>query len=73
MFSVLASLIGIFALVLMIPTVIPFLGWANWVIVPIALAGAAIGSFSANNMGRNFCLIVAALGILRLYMGWGVI
>lgn len=73
MLSVLASIIGIVALLLMIPTVMPFLGWANWLIVPIALLGAAVGSFSSRNMGRNFCLIVAAIGVFRLYMGGGVI
>ena len=73
MLSVLASLIGIVALILMIPTVIPFLGWANWLIVPIALLGAAIGSFSDRNTGRNFCLIIAAIGIIRLFIGGGII
>lgn len=73
MLSVLASIIGLFALALMIPTVIPFLGWANWLIVPIALLGAAIGAFSEKNTGRNFCLIVAAIGIFRLFMGGGII
>lgn len=73
MLSVLASLIGIVALILMIPTVIPFLGWANWLIVPIALLGAAIGSFSDRNTGRNFCLIVAGIGIIRLFIGGGII
>lgn len=73
MLSVLASIIGIVALVLMIPTVIPFLGWANWLIVPVALLGALIGSFSASNVGRNFCLIVAAIGVIRLVIGGGII
>lgn len=73
MLSVLASLIGLVALALMIPTVIPFLGWANWLIVPVALFGAAIGSFSEKNFGRNFCLIVAAIGIFRLFLGGGII
>lgn len=71
--SVVASIIGILALILMIPTVIPFLGWANWLIVPIALLGALVGSFSSRNTGRNFCLIVAAIGVFRLIVGNGVI
>lgn len=73
MFSILASIIGFIALLLMIPTVLPFLGWANWLIVPIALLGAVIGSLSSSNVGRNFCLIVAALGVLRLFIGGGII
>src|SRR3546814_6334293 len=54
MFSILASIIGFIAQLLMIPTVLPFLGWANWLIVPIALLGAVIGSLSSSNVGRNF-------------------
>ena len=73
MLSILASIVGIIALILMIPTIIPFLGWANWLIVPIALLGAVIGSFSSSNFGRNFCLVVAALGVLRLIIGNGII
>lgn len=73
MFNILSVLIGLVALVLMIPAMIPFLGWANWLIIPIALFGAVIGVLSSRNGGRNFCLIVAALGALRLFLGGGII
>src|SRR3546814_9969233 len=69
MFSILASIIGFIALLLMIPPVLPFLGWANCLIVPLALLGAVIGILSSSNVGRNFCLIVAALGVFRLFIG----
>ena len=45
----------------------------NWIFVPMALFGAFIGMFSSKNGGRNFCLIVAAFGALRLFMGGGLI
>lgn len=73
MFNILSVLIGLVALILMIPTIIPFLGWANWLIIPLALVGALIGMASASNAGRNFCLVVAALGALRLVLGGGFI
>ncbi len=73
MATILSSLIGLFALVLMIPTIIPLLGWVNWIIVPIALFGAGVGSFSSGTGARNFCLGVAALGMLRLWLGGGLI
>ena len=38
MLNLLSLVIGVFALVLAIPAFIPLLGWANWVIVPIAIA-----------------------------------
>jgi hypothetical protein len=73
MLNILSALVGLFALILMIPTAIPFLGWANWLFVPIALFGAFIGTMSSKNGGRNFCLIVAGLGALRLFVGGGLI
>jgi hypothetical protein len=73
MLNILSSLIGLFALVLMIPAVLPILGIVNWLLVPIALFGALIGMLSSRNSGRNFCLIVAAFGALRLFLGGGII
>jgi hypothetical protein len=73
MLNILSGLIGLVALLLMLPTIIPFLGWANWLIVPVALFGALVGVVSSRNGGRNFCLIVAALGIFRLFIGGGFI
>lgn len=73
MLNILSALIGLFALILMIPAVLPILGILNWLFVPIALFGALIGMMSSRNGGRNFCLIVAAFGALRLFMGGGVI
>lgn len=73
MLNILSALVGLLALILMIPTIIPFLGWANWLIVPVALFGALIGVFSSKTGGRNFCLIVALLGIVRLSLGGGII
>lgn len=73
MLNILSGLIGLFALLLMIPTIVPLLGWANWLFVPIALLGAFVGMLSSRTGGRNFCLVVAALGMLRLYLGGGII
>jgi hypothetical protein len=56
----------------MIPAFLPFLGIANWLLVPIALFGALIGMLSTRNSGRNFCLLVAAFGALRLFLGGGI-
>ena len=72
MLNVLSVLIGLFALLLMIPAFLPRLGIANWLLVPIALFGAVIGILSTRNSGRNLCLIVAAIGAFRLFMGGGI-
>lgn len=73
MLNILSFLIGLATLILMIPAVLPIVGILNWLLVPIALAGAFIGMLSSRNGGRNFCLIVAAFGALRLFAGGGLI
>ena len=73
MASLLSILIGLVALILAIPAILPFLGWTNWIVVPVALFGAAVGQFSSGSGARNFCLAVAALGMLRLWLGGGLI
>ena len=72
MLNALSILIGLFALLLMVPAFLPFLGIVNWLLVPIALFGAFIGILSTRNSGRNFCLLVAAFGALRLFLGGGI-
>ena len=72
MLSILSILIGLFALLMAIPAIIPFLGWANWFVVPVALFGALIGQFATGSGARNFCLAVAAFSMLRLWVGGGV-
>lgn len=72
MFNILSVLIGLASLVLMIPAALPFIGALNWLLVPMALFGALLGMLSSRNSGRNFCLFVAALGALRLFLGGGI-
>ncbi len=73
MLNLVSILIGIVALVLAIPSAIPFLGWGNWVVLPIAVLGAGIGALSSSNGGRNFCLIVFLIAVFRLSLGGGII
>lgn len=73
MLNILSALIGLVTLVLMIPAVFPLLGALNWLLVPMAIVGALVGMLSRRNGGRNFCLLVAAFGALRLFLGGGII
>lgn len=72
MFNVISILIGIVALLLAIPSSLPFLGWANWFVLPIAVIGAGIGALSSSNGGRNFCLVVFVIAVIRLMLGGGI-
>jgi len=73
MLNVVSILIGLVALVLAIPSTIPLLGWGNWFVLPIALVGVGVGALSRSNAGRNFCLIVFAIAVMRLMLGGGII
>jgi hypothetical protein len=73
MLNVISILIGLVALLLAIPSTIPLLGWGNWFVLPIAVVGAGVGMLSRSNGGRNFCLIVFAIAVVRLMLGGGII
>ncbi len=73
MLNLLSIIIGIVALVLAIPSSIPLLGWGNWVVLPIAMIGAGLGALSSSNKGRNLCLVVFGIAVLRLMLGGGVL
>ncbi len=73
MLNVLSILVGILALILAIPSTIPLLGWGNWFVLPIAVIGIGLGALSRSNHGRNFCLIVFAIAVVRLSIGGGII
>jgi hypothetical protein len=72
MLNAISILIGLVALLLAIPATIPLLGWANWFVLPIAVVGAGVGALSRSNGGRNFCLIVFAIAVVRLLLGGGI-
>ena len=72
MLNIVSSIIGVVALLLAILAFFPFLGWANWFIIPIAMIGALVGLFSRGKAGRNLNLVVILIGIVRLSLGGGI-
>ena len=73
MLNAISILVGLVALLLAIPSAIPFLGWGNWLVLPIAVVGIGLGALSRSNGGRNFCLVVFVIAVIRLMLGGGVI
>ena len=72
--NILAFLLGLVSLVIVIPATIPFLGWANWLALPLIVMGVIVGQLSSTSKaGRNFCLIVLVIAVIRLSLGGGVI
>ena len=73
MFNVASLIIGFVALVCAIIAFIPLLGWANWLIIPLAIVGAGVGMVSRSSSGRNLNLFVIVIGVVRLMLGGGIL
>ncbi|HWH17465.1 MAG TPA: hypothetical protein VNT77_03880 [Allosphingosinicella sp.] len=61
MLNALSLLIGAVALILGIFAFFPLLGWAYWLIIPIALVGLGLGVVSRRTSGRNLNLVVIVM------------
>ena len=72
MFNFVSLIIGAIALLLAVIAFLPLLGWANWLIIPLAVIGAAVGMVSRGTAGRNLNLFVIVVGIFRLMIGGGL-
>lgn len=73
MLNVVSLLIGAVALVFALVAFLPLLGWANWLIIPLAIIGAVVGMLSSSNTGRNLNLFVILIGVVRLSLGGGIL
>jgi hypothetical protein len=73
MFNIASLIIGFVALILALVAFLPLLGWANWLIIPLAIIGAGVGMISRGTAGRNLNLFVIVVGIVRLMLGGGIL
>ena len=73
MLNVVSLIIGIVAAIFVAIAFLPLLGWANWLVVPLAIIGAAIGALSRGSAGRNLNIVVIIVGVLRLMLGGGIL
>ncbi len=73
MFNLVSLIVGFVALICALVAFLPLLGWLNWLIIPLAVVGAAIGVISRGTAGRNLNLLVIVIGIVRLVLGGGIL
>jgi hypothetical protein len=73
MLNIISILFGLLSLVLVIPATIPLLGWANWIALPLIVIGIILGQISSKDGGRNLCLIILLIAVVRLSLGGGVL
>jgi len=72
MLNPLSLLVGLVALVAVAVAFIPMLGWANWLIIPLAVIGLGLGAMSDKTSGRNLNIVVIVIGLIRLSIGGGI-
>lgn len=72
MLNVIAYLIGLISLVLVIPAQLPLLGAVNWIALPVIVIGIVVGALSSKDGGRNFCLVIGLIAVVRLILGGGI-
>ena len=73
MLNVLSLIIGIAAGAVAVLGLIPFVGWANWFVIPVAGFGLLLGLISSRKEGQILCLVVIAIALVRLSIGGGFI
>jgi hypothetical protein len=73
MLNIVSILIGLVALVLAIPALVPIISLMNWVVFPIALVGFVVGLLSSKTSGRNLNLVILIVSGLRLFLTGGLI
>ncbi len=72
MFNIASIIIGLVSLVCALVAFLPLLGLLNWLIIPLAIIGAAVGMISRGTAGRNLNLLVIVIGVIRLMLGGGI-
>ena len=73
MFNAASLIIGFIALICAAVAFLPLLGWLSWLIMPLAIIGAAVGLISRGTAGRNLNLLVILIGVVRLMIGGGIL
>ena len=71
--NLISILAGLVALPVALVGLVPFFDLANYLAIPIAIVGAALGMLSGYRSGRNFNLFVLIVAVIRLVLGGGVI
>lgn len=72
MMQFLSVFIGLVCAVLLVPGLVPFLGWLQWGVLVGCVFGIIFGSFCEKKIGLTINVAVAIVALLRLFLGGGV-
>ncbi|GBD40213.1 hypothetical protein HRbin38_00068 [bacterium HR38] len=67
----LSLVLAVVALLLLLPALLPLLGWLNWVVLPLALLAAGLGLLSGEERAFKLGLLLMVVSALRLILGGG--
>lgn len=67
----LSLVLAVVALLLLLPALLPLLGWLNWVVLPLALLAAGLGLLSGEERAFKLGLLPMVVSALRLFLGGG--
>jgi hypothetical protein len=70
--QILSVLIGLVCAVLLVPGLIPLLGWLQWAVLAGCVLGIITGSFCKRKIGLTINVAVALVAALRLFLGGGI-
>lgn len=71
--QIISVLIGLFAALCMIPSLIPLLGVFNWLVLVFCVAGVIFGVFPERKIGLTINIAVGVVALVRLILGSGVV
>lgn len=67
----LSLVLAVVALLLLLPALLPLLGWLNWAVLPLALLAAGLGLLSGEERAFKLGLLLMVVSALRLFLGGG--
>jgi len=70
--QILSVLVGVVCAILLVPGLIPLLGWLQWAVLAGCVLGIICGSFCQRKIGLTINVAVALVAALRLFLGGGV-
>ncbi|MFN4070243.1 MAG: hypothetical protein ACK4HT_01590 [Thermus caldifontis] len=67
----LSLVLAVLSLLLLLPALLPLVGWLNWLVLPLALLAAGLGVLSGEERAFKLGLLVMMVSALRLFLGGG--
>lgn len=64
---------GVFSVLGMLLGFIPLLGWFNWLNIPFAVVGLILALVSNSRNGKILNIVAIIIGVIRLFLGGGII